>query len=223
MKYPALFLLATGALLGCVGGSPENGAVVLQYRKFFEAGRRSESNGNVKIAEDTYGWLIGRDCRYGEYGFAMLQLHRNPDSQEAIKLLLSCARRSSHRSGSLQESAMDSAFSVAAMVKLSDVAVSRYDRPDIAAAFYCMISDIITPQVRVWADEMKADADYATIYGDLISAVKSSCQSREHAKKFTWDEIDRVLLNSGAGNVEATTNGRLNSMEFTSEQDGRGV
>ena len=58
MKYPALFLLAAAVLSGCYSQRPQEGAEVLQYRKLFEAGRRAESKGNVKIAEDKYGWLI---------------------------------------------------------------------------------------------------------------------------------------------------------------------
>ena len=191
MKCPALFLLAAAVLSGCVSDSPEDGAVVLQYSRLFEAGRRAESNGNVKIAEDTYGWLIGRDSCYGEYGLAMLQLRRGSCSGEAVKLLLACAKRSNN------DSAMGSAFSAAAMAKLSDIAGSEHDRPDLAASLRGMAFHIITPQVRVWAEAMKADADSAAIYGDVISAVESSCQSREHVKTFTWDEISKVFLTKG--------------------------
>ena len=60
-----------------------------------------------------------------------------------------------------------------------------------------MMSDIVTPQVRAWAEAMKADADSVAIYGDVISAVESSRQSREHAKLFTWDEISKVFLTKG--------------------------
>ena len=188
MKCPALFLLAAATLSGCISGSPEDGAVVLQYSRLFEAGRRAEAKGNIKIAEDTYGWLIGRDNCYGEYGLAMLQLHMDPGSQDAVKHLLDCARRSKC------DSAMDSAFSAAAMAKLSDIAASEHNRPDVAVSLHNMAVHIVTPQVRAWAEEMKADADYAMIYGDIISAVNSSRQSREHAKVFTWDEVSKVFL-----------------------------
>ncbi len=191
MKYPALLLLAAVALSGCISDSPEDGAVVLQYSKLFEAGRRAESKGNIKIAEDTYGWLIGRDNRYGEYGLGMLKLRREPGSREAVKYLISCAKRSDN------DSAMDSAFSAAAMAKLCDIAVSEHDRPDVAALLRRIMSDIVTPQVRAWAEAMKADADSAAIYGDIISAVESGRQSREHAKAFTWDEISKVMLTKG--------------------------
>ena len=190
MKHAALFLLAA-ALSGCISDSPEDGAVVLQYSKLFEAGRRAESKGNIKIAEDTYGWLIGRDNRYGEYGLAMLKLRRGSCCGEAVANLLSCAKRS------IDDTAMDSAFSAAAMAKLSDIAGSEHNRPDVAASLRSMAFHIITPQVRAWAEEMQADADSATIYGDIISAVESSRQSREHAKVFTWDEISKVFLTKG--------------------------
>ena len=191
MKCPALFLLAAAALSGCIGDSLEDGAAALQYRKLFEAGRRAESKGDVKIAEDTYGWLIGRDNRYGEYGLAMLQLRREPGSREAVKHLIACAERSDG------DSAVDSAFSAAAMAKLCDIAASEHDRPDVAASLRRMMSDIITPQVKAWAEGMNADADSAAIYGDVISAVKSSHKNSEHVKAFTWDEINKAFLTKG--------------------------
>ena len=194
MKGPALFLLASATLSGCISDSLEDGAVALQYGKLFEAGRRAESKGNIKIAEDTYGWLIGRDNRYGEYGLAMLKLRREPGSRESVKLLLACAKRSDN------DSAMDCAFSAAAMAKLSDIAVSEHGRPDVAASLRCMMSEIVTTLVTTWAEKMKADADSATIYGDIVSAVKSSRRSRERAKTFTWDEIEKAFLNEGSDN-----------------------
>ena len=42
---------------------------------------------------------------------------------------------------------------------------------------------------------MKADADSAAIYADVISVVESSRPSRKRAKTFTWDEINRMFLN----------------------------
>lgn len=195
MKCPALFLLVSAALLGCVSDSPEDGAVALQYRKLFEAGRRAEYKGDVKIAEDTYGWLIGRDNRYGEYGLAMLRLRSESSCGEAVKHLLACAKRSNNNS------AMDSAFSAAAIARLCDIAASEHDKPDVAAALRRMMFDIITPQVEAWAEEMNADADLAVIYGDIISAVKSSRQISEHANAFTWDEIGKVFLNGETDNA----------------------
>lgn len=194
MKCPAPFLLMAATLLGCVSDIPEDGVVALQYRKLFEAGRRAEFYGNVKIAEDTYGWLIERDNRYGEYGLAVLQFRRGDASGEAVKHLLSCAKRS------VNDSAMDSAFSAAAMVKLTDIAASEHHRPDIAASLHDMAFRIITPKVRAWAEEMKADVDYEAAYRDVISAVESSCQSREHSKALTWNEISKVFLNEESDN-----------------------
>ena len=182
MKSPASFLLASAALLGCVSGSPEDGAVALHYRKLFEAGRRAESNSNVKVAEDTYGWLIERDNRYGEYGLAMLQLRRESGCEESVKHLLACAKRS------INDSAMDSAFSAAALVRLSDIAAFEHHRPDIAASLRNMAFHICTPYVRAWAEEMKAEADSEAVYRDVIYAVESICQGCEHVKK--WDYLE---------------------------------
>ena len=198
MKHPALFLLVAAVLSGCSiirdSQRPQEGAEVLQYKQLFEAGRRSESKGDIKIAGDTYGWLIGRGNRYGEFGLAMLLLRREPGNQEAIKYLLSCAKRSSHTSDLFPDSAIDSAFSAAAMAKLSDIAVSEHDRPDVAASLRNTLSGIITTQVREWAEKVKANEDSAAIYADIISAVESSHQSREYAKPIKWSEISEIFI-----------------------------
>ena len=198
MRCPALFLLAAAMSSGCICDSPEDGAVVLQYRRLFEAGRRAEYDGNIKIAEDTYGWLIGRDSSYGEYGLAMLQLRREPDSQEAARHLLACAKRSICASKWFMSPAiMDSAFSAAAMAKLADIAISNHERPDVATSLRCMMFNLVTPQVRAWAEELKADAESAAIYKDIISVVESNSQSHEHAELLKWSEISEVFLKNG--------------------------
>lgn len=198
MKYPALFLLVVAVSLGCsiICGCqrPPEGAEVL-YRKYFEAGRRSESKGNSKIAGDSYDYLLKCGSFYGEYGFAMLLLRREPGSREAVKHLLSCAQRTSDMSALFPVSVEEAAFSVAAMAKLSDIAVSEHDRSDIAESLRSKMSDVITPQVKAWAKEMKADADSAAIYGDIISVVESSRQGRGYVKAFKWPEISKVFLN----------------------------
>ena len=208
MKRSALYLLAAFVLSGCEmvqsirtsirdSQRPQESAEVLQYRKLFEAGRRSESKGDIRIARDTYGWLIGRGSRYGEYGLAMLLLRLEPGNREAIKHLIACAKRSSHTSDMFPDSAMDSAFSVAAMSRLADIAVSEHDRHDVAAALRDMMFCIITPQVRSWATEMNTNAATAAIYGDVISAVQSSRQNREYVKTLKWAEINGIFMDGG--------------------------
>ena len=196
MRCPALFLLANAVLSGCICDSPEDGAVVLQYSRLFEAGRRAEYEGNIRIAEDTYRWLIRCDSCCGEYGLAMLQLRREPDSQDAVKHLIACAKRSSYTS-LFMDSVMDSAFSAAAMAKLSDIARSRHERPDVAAALRCMMSNLVTPQVRAWSENLKANADSAAIYRDVISAVETCGRGREREKELKWSEICEVFLMKG--------------------------
>ena len=208
MKYPALFLLAVAALSGCISDGPE-GAEVLHYIKLFEVGRRAEFKGDIRIAGDTYDWLAKRGNRYGEYGLAMLLLRREPGSQEAVKYLLACAKRPSNASdffqntsGFFQDTAMDSAFSIAAMAKLSDIAISEHDRPDIADSLRRTMSYVVTEQVTAWANTMKTNsADSATIYRDVILAVESCRQSREYVKEFKWPEISKVFLNEEPSNV----------------------
>lgn len=205
--YSALFLLMAVALSGCVSDNqrPSESAESLQYQKLFEAGRRAEAKGDVRIAGDTYGWLIGRGSRYGEYGLAMLQLRREPGSVEAAKYLIACAKRSSHTSSLFPDTAMDSAFSIAAMAKLADLAISEHDREDVAASLRSTMADVVTQEVRAWASEMKANADSASIYREIISAVESCRQSREYVKVFKWTEISDVF--TGAGNAAAAQSG----------------
>ena len=167
MKYPALFLLVVVVSLGCsifcgCQRPPEDGAVEL-YRKYFEAGRRSETKGNIKIAGDSYDYLVKCGSFYGEYGLAQLQLRREPGSIEAVKHLLSCAQRTSDMSDLFPVSVEEAAFSVAAMAKLSDIAVSKHDRLDVAEWLRCKMSDATTQKVKDWALRMKADAESATI------------------------------------------------------------
>ena len=206
MKYPALFLLVVAVPLGCsiICGCqrPPEGAEVL-HGKYFEAGRRSESKGNIKIAGDSYDYLIKCGSFYGEYGLAVLLLRRESGSRDAVKHLLSCAQRTSDMSALFPVSVEETAFSVAAMAKLSDIAVSELDRPDIAAWLRSTMSDIVTPQVRAWAKEKKADADSSSIYGDIISAVESSRQSREYVRAFKWTEISKIFMNGDAARGDA--------------------
>ena len=204
MKCPALFLLVAVVLSGCsiICGCqrPPESAEVL-HRKYFEAGRRSEHKGDAKIAGDSYDYLIKCGSFYGEYGLAMLLLRREPDSQEAVKLLLSCAKRTSNVSALFPVSVEESAFSAAAMAKLSGIAVSGLDRPDVAAWLRSEMFRIVTPEVREWAAGMKADANSAKIYGDVILAVEAGRQSNEYVKSFKWDEISKIFLNEEQGNA----------------------
>lgn len=217
MKHSALFLLAAAALSGCGplqsilndfldSQRPKEGAEVLQYRQLFEAARRSEQKGDGRIAHDTYVWLIGHGSRYGEYGLAMQILGREPDSREAVKNLVSCAKRSSNTSAMFPDSAMDSAFSIAAMEKLAEIAISESDRPDVAAALHSMMVDVATPQVKAWASEKKADAATAAIYSDVISAVESSGRSLEYVQPLKWAELGNFFLDGGADGPPAGNN-----------------
>ena len=196
MKYFAPFLLTIVASMGCVSDSQENGAVELRYKRLFEVGRLAEYEGNVKIAEDTYGWLIECGSHYGDYGLAMLLLRLYPERKEdAVRHFLACAKRSGHTFDSSPGTAMALAFSAAAMAKLSDIAVSEYGRLDVADSLRCMLSRIVTDEVMAWVEVMRVDVDSATIYADIISAVESNRQVVGCVKVLKWDEISMVLLN----------------------------
>lgn len=220
MRYSALFLLAVAIVSGCStiesarswvrdSQRPQEGAEALEYRKLFEAGRRSEFKGDIRIASDTYGWLIGRGNRYGEYGLAKLLHSWNPGCDEAIKYFLNCAKRSSHTSDLFPDSAMDSAFSAAAMVELSEIAISDHDRQDIADSLQRTMSGIVTQEVRAWADEMDADSETKEIYKDIISAVRSCEHGREYVKVLKWSEISKAFVNGAAAE---TTQGGANAV-----------
>lgn len=196
MKCHALFLLTVAVLNGCISDSRENGAMVLRHERLFEVGRHAELEGNFKVAEDTYGWLIEGRSLYGRYGLAMLLLKHHPDRRkEAVKHLLSCAERPSNLFDQDSESAIDVAFSVAAMAKLSDIAESELNRPDVAMLLRCKMSETVTPEVKKWAAAIKTDADSAANFREIILAVESDFQRRERAKTLKWKEISKVFLN----------------------------
>ena len=202
MKCHALFLLATATLSGCISDSSENGAVVLQYKRAFEIGRSAECDGNFKIAEDTYCWLIERGSCYGEYGLAILLLKLHPDrKKEAVRCLLSCAESSSHSSRMFPGPAMSLAFSIAAMNKLSEIAESELDRLDVAASLRSMMSDISTQEVKSWANTMKANEVSKDIFKDVIAAVESSHKHEEVVKGIGLDEISKIFLNCWQNNA----------------------
>ncbi len=199
-----LILLSVIMLSGCVSDmQPPKDPVVLEYVEMFEEGRRAASHGDTLKADDKYRQLISKGNRYGEYGLAMQTLRREPDSLEAVKYLLACAKRSDYTSELFPDSAMDSAFSAAAMSKLAEMAISEHDRDDVAASLRAKMHDIITPQVKAWTAQRKADADFEAIYGDIVSAVESCRQNREYVKVLSWPEISKVFL----GETETQTPG----------------
>lgn len=214
MKKSVLFLLAAAVATGCanIGGDmvpPEDGPDQLLYIKTFEAGRRAESRGDIRIAGDTYGWLVKQGSRYGEYGLAQLILRRDPGSCEAVKNLIACAKRSSHTSAMFPDSAMDSAFSVAAMVRLAEIAVSEHDRPDVAASLRSMAADVVTPKVQAWVAEKKGNADSSAIYCDIVATVESCRPSREYVKAFKWPELGEVFLKGGGAKETKGSGGKM--------------
>ena len=199
----ALILLTVAVLSGCICDMrPPEDPVVKEHIRIFEAGRRAASRGDIREAADKYRQLINKGNRYGEYGLAMQLLRRELGSLEAVKYLLACAKRSSYTSEFFPDTAMDSAFSAAAMAKLSGIAISEHDRRDIADSLRETMSGIVTEEVKAWANAMKTNtADSATIYGDVISAVESCRQNHRYVKVLEWDEISRVLLNEESDNV----------------------
>ena len=196
MNRSALFLLMVVVFSGCVIQRPSEGGGDLEYQKLFEDARRSESMGDSQIAGDTYEWLIGRGSRYGEYGLAKLLLRKETSSRVAKRYLISCAKRSSHTSKFFPDTEMDSAFSVAAMAELANIAELELERPDIADALRNMMARVATPQVRYWAKRMASasDSDFANIYKDIIGAVESCRASSNYIKDVKWTEITEVFL-----------------------------
>ena len=192
-----MILLMVVVLSGCVGDMrPPEDPVVIEHVRLFEGGRRAASRGDIRKADDKYRQLINNGNRYGEYGLAIQLLRRETGSREAVKYLLACAKRSSYTSKFFPDTAMDSAFSAAAMAKLSGIAISEHDRRDIADSLREKMADIVTDEVKAWANAMKTNnADSAMIYGDVISAVESCRQNHQYVKVLEWDEISKVLLN----------------------------
>lgn len=207
-----LILLTVVVLSGCVSDmQPPKDPVVLEHIEMFEEGRRAASHGDTLKADDKYRQLISKGNRYGEYGFAMQTLRREPDSLEAVKYLLACAKRSDYTSELFPDSAMDSAFSAAAMSKLAEIAISEHDRDDVAASLRAKMYDIITPQVRAWAAEQKADSELASIYFDIITAVEYARPVSEYVKEFKWTELGEIFMPEPNPTDKAGSGGRENS------------
>lgn len=204
IRKPALFLLAVVVLPGCVDMDmhPPKDPVVIEHVRMFEEGRRyelhehdeSENAANILQAVKTYECLIKQGSRYGEYGLAKL-LYGWDDYEEAVKYFLWCAKRSSYTSDLFPDSAMDSAFSAAAMAELASIA--EHDRPDVADSLRRTMSDVVTPEVKAWAYAMKTNAVSRNIYRNVISAIESCHQSREYVKVLEWSEISSVFINGG--------------------------
>lgn len=205
MKFTAPFILAAIAMSGCVSDIQENGAVIVQYRRLFEVGRRAELEGNITIAEDTYCWLIRHGSHYGEYGLAMLLLRQYPDREnEAVKYLLSCAKRSSFTINGTVGVAMELAFSAAALAKLSEIAISEHNRLDVADYLRCIQSRMVTPEVRDWAYLTRTNPTSAKNFKDIITAVESNPEGEGRVKcvkEYSWGEIIKVFINEEFPNI----------------------
>ena len=205
IKYPALFLLSVAVLSGCFSDRQDSDEIK-RIRKF-EEGRRFESpdtvntNDNIRMATDMYQDLISQGNRYGEYGLAKLLMKWYPEYEEdAVRYFIACAKRSDYTSELFPDSAMDSAFSAAAMAELSDIAKDEHNRQDIADSLHRLMSKVVTESVKTWAYEMKTNVVSAKIYEDVISAVEScdKMQCRGYVKHPNWDEIDKVFINGDA-------------------------
>ena len=206
----ALFLLMSIVLSGCLTDNTRpdpNGPEALKFKMEFEEGRLAEYSltndrkryDNIRFASEKYEDLIKSGSRYGEYGLAKLLQNWYPEHEEdTVKYLITCAKRSSYTSDMFPDSAMDSAFSVAAMAQLSDIATAKHDRQDIADSLRRMMSKVVTEEVRAWADTMKTNTVSAKIYEDVISAVESDYQSSGYVKVLSWDEISKILVNGDA-------------------------
>ena len=205
IKYPALFLLTVTVLSGCIDIDmdmrPSNDPV-LEHIRMFEEGRRYELHehnesgnaANILQAVKKYECLIKQGSRYGEYGLAKL-LYSWDEHEEAVKYFLWCAKRSSYTSDLFPDSAMDSAFSAAAMAELANIA--EHDRPDVADSLRRTMSDVVTPEVKAWAYAMKTNAVTKKIYRNVISAIESCQQSHEYVKVLDWSEISSAFINGG--------------------------
>lgn len=203
----SLFLLAVAMLSGCMTPAGETEE---EDREKFEAARRCESNGDIGIAREMYGELDKRGSFYAEYGHAMLLLHWDSDSGEAMKHLLSCAHRTMDKHEMFPVSVAETAFAIAAMAKLSDIAKkSEHDNSDVDKWFRNEMfrASASTPEVEKWAAEKKANADSAKIYDAVISAVESVPRNPEkYVKTFKWPEICKVFIDE-SGNSGSETGG----------------
>ena len=203
MRVTLVLFTIVAALTGCISDMrPPDSPVVMEHVMRFEDGRRYELNehnesgsaANILNATKTYESLINMGSRYGEYGLAKL-LYGWDDCDEAVKYFLWCAKRSRHTSDLFPDSAMDSAFSAAAMAELADIA--EHDRPDVAESLRRDVFEVVTPQVKAWVHEMKGNAASEKIYRNVISAIESCRPPRGYVKKMEWDEISSAFVEGG--------------------------
>ena len=177
----------------------------LKYEKEFEEGRLAEYSladghdqyDNIAFASQKYNELIECSNRYGEYGRArLLRKWYWPEYEEdVVKYLISCAERSSNTSRFYPDSVMDSAFSVAAMFELADIARDEYDKGDIANWLYSEMSrTVMNKDIRGWVCSKKGNSVSKKIYEDIISAVESKHQVSGLVKKYTWNEVRNALI-----------------------------
>ena len=97
------------------------------------------------------------------------------------------------------------------MSKLAEIAISEHDRDDVAASLRAKMYDIITPQVRAWAAEQKADSELASIYFDIITAVEYARPVSEYVKEFKWTELGEIFMPEPNPTDKAGSGGRENS------------
>lgn len=205
----ATFLLAVVALSGCSTIKSMHDRIIDLQRptivrntdefiRMFEDGRRAEFKGDIRDADYMYRQLINRGCRYGEYGRAKL-LYGGFDNNESVKCFLACAKHSICKSDFSSDSAMDSAFSVAARCELADIA-DQNERSDIANALRQDAYDRkreLNMDIMKWVDTVNANPDTRAIYKDVISAVEFCRPPSEYTKKLTWEDIRNAFIRGG--------------------------
>jgi len=212
MKKPIivamLFLFAT-VLSGCQTlkdwfndrfGPP---SAMIDCKKTFEEGRRAECDGDVLNAIKKYEYLANYGSCYGQYGLANLLLKHYIDYDEyAAELLIdSIVNRANNALYFNSDPAMDSAFSVAAMAELAEIAASEDIKVQdnkveisIADLLHNKMSKVAIGDVVEWANEKKMNTANAKIYKDIIAAVEFGLREYKFVKDIGWEKIKKAFV-----------------------------
>lgn len=186
---------------------PSNGVQAMEFKSKFEEGRDAEYRGDIPTATEKYEYLAGLGCCYGQYGLANLLLKHYTDYDEyAAELLIDCVvKRANNALDFYSDTDMDSAFSVAAMSKLAEIArdedIKVWDgnvEIPIAELLYKKMYEVASRNdVITWAETNKENDASAKIFEDIIAEVGLAIREYRKfnfIKDIGWEKISKAFI-----------------------------
>lgn len=186
---------------------PSNGVQAMEFKSKFEEGRDAEYRGDIPTATEKYEYLAGLGCCYGQYGLANLLLKHYTDYDEyAAELLIDCVvKRANNALDFYSNTDMDSAFSVAAMSKLAEIARDEDIKVrdgnveiPIAELLYKKMYEVASRNdVITWAETNKENDASAKIFEDIIAEVGLAIREYRKfnfIKDIGWEKISKAFI-----------------------------